>query len=148
MSAAVKSVPCLSAFEQKTKQPTTAELRRTLGPAADAWDALAEHISTTYSATVQQWNFSGAKFGWSMRLGTAKRVILYLIPQRGSFLVGIVLGGKAVAAAQRADLPTAIIEAIAQAPRYAEGTGIRVPVWSVSDLPAIEKLAALKMSTT
>ncbi len=73
-------------------------------------------------------------------------MILYLIPQAGQFLVGIVLGGKAVDAAQNAGLPAAVLAAIAAAPRYAEGTGLRLPIAGEQDLPPVEILTALKMA--
>jgi hypothetical protein len=146
MRAPAKKVESLSAFADKTSAPTEAELHRTLGPAATAWNHLVSHVHSTYSQAAEQWNFAGANYGWSLRLWSAERVILYLIPQTGQFLVGIVLGGKAVAAAQTADLPAAVVAAIAKAPRYAEGTGLRLPVADESQLPPIQLLAALKMA--
>jgi hypothetical protein len=104
-------------------------------------------ISGAYPPIVEQWSFASARFGWSLRLKKADRVVLYLIPQSGRFLVGIVLGAKAVAAAQGADLPRAVLRAIAEAPRYAEGTGIRLPVASDSQLASIRRLAELKMAS-
>jgi hypothetical protein len=136
----------LSAFGDKAGPPTAGELQRTLGPAGAAWSKLAKYVEKTYGPAVEQWNFAGAKFGWSLRLRKAERVILYLIPQAGQFLVGIVLGGKAVDAAQSAGLPAAVLAAIAAAPRYAEGTGLRLPIAGEQDLPPVEILTALKMA--
>ena len=146
MRAPVKKVESLSAFGDKSSAPTEVELHRTLGPAATAWSQLVNHVHNTYSQAAEQWNFAGAKYGWSLRLKSADRVILYLIPQVGQFLVGIVLGGKAVAAAHTADLPAAIVAALAEAPRHVEGTGLRLPVADESQLPPIQTLAALKMA--
>jgi hypothetical protein len=146
MPAPEKISRSLSAFGDKASPPTTAELKGALGHAASAWNALVLQIGSAYSPIVEQWNFAGAKFGWSLRLKKADRVVLYLIPQSGRFLVGIVLGAKAVTAAQDADLPRAVLRAIAEAPRYAEGTGIRLPVEDLSQLAPIQVLAALKMA--
>lgn len=136
----------LSAFGDKASPPHAAELQRVLGQAAPAWAKLAQHVDRTYGPAVEQWNFAGAKFGWSLRLRTADRVILYLIPQAGQFLVGIVLGAKAVDAARSAGLPDPVRAAIAAAPRYAEGTGLRLPIAGERDLPPVEILTALKMA--
>jgi hypothetical protein len=136
----------LSAFGDKSSPPSAGELQRMLGQAASAWAKLAQHVERTYGPAVEQWNFAGAKFGWSLRLRKADRVILYLIPQAGQFLVGIVLGARAVDAAQSAGLASPILAAIATAPRYAEGTGLRLPIAGERDLPAVETLAALKMT--
>jgi hypothetical protein len=146
MRAPAKKVESLSAFGDKASAPTEAELDRALGKSATAWNQLVDHIHSTYSQVASQWNFAGAKYGWSLRLKSADRVILYLIPQGGHFLVGIALGAKAVAAAQTARLPASTVDAIANAPRYAEGTGLRLPVADESQLAPIQTLAALKMA--
>jgi hypothetical protein len=146
MPASAKTPRSLSAFANKASPPTTADLKVALGKAAAAWEALVLQIRGAYSPIVEQWNFASAKFGWSLRLRKGDRVVLYLIPQTGRFLVGIVLGAKAVAAALDADLPRTVRRAIAEAPRYAEGTGIRLPVEDNSQLASIQTLAALKMA--
>ena len=138
--------PSLSVFGDPASPPTAAELHRVLGPARRAWERLAQHVGQTYGPVVEQWSFAGAKFGWSLRLRKTDRVILYLIPQAGQFLVGIVLGGKAVAAAQSSGLPAPVLAAIAAAPRYAEGTGLRLPIAGEGDLAPVETLTALKMA--
>lgn len=138
--------PSLSAFGEKASPPTAVELQRLLGPAGPAWTKLAHHVDQTYAPATEQWNFAGARFGWSLRLRQRDRVILYLIPQAGQFLVGVVLGAQAVAAAQSAGLPADVVAAIAAAPCHAEGTGLRLPVRGEQDLPAVEILAALKMA--
>jgi hypothetical protein len=146
MAAATTKQESLSAFGDKTAPPTPAELRRALGSAASAWSGLVTHIHATYGPVVEQWHFASARFGWSFRIGKPGRVILYLIPQTGRFLVGIVLGDRAVAAARSARLPARVLDLIAAAPRYAEGTGLRLPVSRASELASIRKLAALKMA--
>ena len=146
MAASVKKQESLSVFGDETTAPTDSELHRALGSAASAWSELVTHISVTYGPTVEQWHFAGARFGWSFRVGKPGRVILYLIPQAGRFLVGIVLGARAIAAARSARLPARVLDLLASAPRYAEGTGVRLPVSKVGDLASIRKLAALKMA--
>lgn len=89
----------LSVFGDKSNPPTEDDLRRALGPAASAWDELVARIHHDHAPAAERWNFAGARFGWSLRLCRGDRVVLYLIPQAGRFLVGIVLGAKAVAAA-------------------------------------------------
>lgn len=135
----------LSAFGDKGAPPTENELFRTLAGAAPLWRSLVARVTATCPKVTEQWNFAGAKFGWSMRLRSKDRIVLYLIPQAGQVLVGIVLGPRAVAAAADADLPAAVRTALAAAPRYAEGTGVRLPVSSPEGLPAIFTLVALKV---
>ena len=146
MSTLAENPECLSTFSDKTACPSDSDLRRALGPAASLWSDLVTHINETYEPVTPEWNFGGAKFGWSLRLRKPDRVILYLTPQIDSFLVGIVLGAKAVTAAQNARLPARVQKTIAEARRYAEGTGARFHVARAGDLPSIKKLTALKMA--
>ena len=146
MSARAEKPASLSAFSDKTARPSETDLRRALGPAASPWSGLVTHITEIYEPVIEEWNFGGAKYGWSLRLRKPDRVILYLIPQIDSFLVGIVLGAKAVTAARNARLPARVRDKIAEARRYAEGTGVRLHVARAGDLPSIKKLTALKMA--
>jgi hypothetical protein len=83
--------------------------------------------------------------GWSLRLKRGKQVVLYMTPQTGAFLAGIVLGEKAVRTAHESDVTRAVLTIIDRAPRYAEGRGIRIRVATRSDLRVVQQLAALKM---
>ena len=60
----------------------------------------------------------------------------------GSFQAALVLGDKAVKEASA--LPARVRRIIAEAPRYAEGTGVRVSVNGPEDVSAIKKLARIK----
>lgn len=74
-----------------------------------------------------------------------KRNILYLIPQHGMFLAGVVLGDRALSALRRDDLNPGTLALMDEAPRYAEATGLRVPVTSVSDCSEIEVIMEAKV---
>ena len=81
-----------------------------------------------------------------MRLKLKKRNILYMAPCKNCFRVAFILGDKAVKAARQIKLPQPILKAIDDAPRYPEGTGVRLIVKRMSDLPAIRKLAEVKLA--
>ncbi len=136
----------LSAFEDKSRAPQPEELKRVLGRSAQLWFDLVAQIESSFPGVTQQWNFAGQKFGWSLRLRQKERVILYMTPQPGSFLAGLVLGDKALRAAREAKLPVSIVKIIDNAPKYAEGTGIRIPVRSRTTAAAVVRLAACKMN--
>jgi hypothetical protein len=135
----------LSVFDDASHQPEPDELGTTLGHAAQLWDDLVAHVGSAYPPVTQHWNFAGAKYGWSLRLKRKDRVVLYMTPQSGSFLLGVVLGEKAAKAAHEAGAPGAVLALIDGAPRYAEGRGIRLTVTNGSDLAAAKALAELKM---
>jgi hypothetical protein len=67
-----------------------------------------------------------------------------MTPQHQQFLVSLVLGEKAIAATSASRLPAAVRDAIAAAPRYAEGTGVRMTVTNGRQLPALATLAQIK----
>jgi hypothetical protein len=134
----------LSAFEDTSHPPGAGELKRMLGKSAPLWDQLIAETREAHAPITEDWNFAGAKYGWSLRLKQRDRVVLYMTPQAGQFLLGVALGGKAVAAAD-ASVPASVRALIDDAPRYAEGRGIRFAVTKRADVAAAGHLAALKM---
>jgi hypothetical protein len=134
----------LSAFDDPAHAPGPAGLRKCLGDAAPLWAELVAHVAGNCPPLEEAWNFSGAKFGWSLRLKRGERVLLYLTPQEGRFLVGLVLGEKAVAAAAEKGLPPAVLALLDAAPRYAEGRGVRLTIAPGDDLETVRHLFALK----
>lgn len=136
----------LSAFEDREDPPGKESLARVLGKATAAWAALKAGASIS-GTLAEEWAFSASAAGWSLRLKDGKRVIVYMTPQKGRFLVSFALGEKAVAAARAAGLPSALLAAIDAAPRYAEGRGFRIAVHTAKDARAVAALAAIKRAT-
>jgi hypothetical protein len=60
--------------------------------------------------------------------------------------VALILGDKAVAAARQSNLAKSTLKLLDEAPRYPEGTGLRLMVKAQKDLAAIKKLALIKMA--
>lgn len=135
----------VNAFIGKTKAPTETEVATALGSTAALWKQLVGWMAE-HGAGESEWNSSGAKYGWALRLKVKKRNIVYLGPCDGCFRVAFALGDKAVAAARKSDLPKNTLKIIDEAPRYAEGTGVRLIVKAEKDLGAIKKLALIKMA--
>jgi hypothetical protein len=131
-----------NAFIGRTKPPTDDELSTELGAARALWDELL----TELALPIQEWNSYSPKAGWSLKLKLKKRTIVYLAPCRGSFRVAFVLGDKAVEAARQSKLPKAVMKIIDEAPRYPEGTGVRLEIAARKDLAAVKKLAAVKLA--
>ena len=137
----------LSPFDNKAHEPGPSELRKVLGPSAQLWNQLISTIAKTHTPIKEVWNYGGPKYGWALRLKQKDRVVLYLIPQTKHFLVGVVLGEKAVKAVRECGVPASIMELIDNARVYAEGRGIRIPITTKQDIEAVQKLASAKMST-
>ncbi len=134
----------LSALDDRSHEPTDDELRAALGKAHDAWTRLIATVAELAEPLTRVWGFTGASTGWGLRLRRKERVIVYMTPQSGRFLVSFALGEKAVAAAHRAKLPASILKTIEAAPRYAEGRGVRFEVASVRQVAALARLARIK----
>jgi hypothetical protein len=136
----------LSAFDDKSNQPRSGQLKETLGRSGALWDRLKGHLASEYQPLAEKWMFSGAKWGWSLQLKQKKRTILYMTPCKKHFLVGFALGEKAVNAAHESDLPASVLATIDSATKYAEGRGVRIEVRTKKDLENVKNLAVVKMA--
>jgi len=135
-----------SAFDDKSHQPTDKDIIEILGRSAKLWFDLKEQIRSGYPSVSEEWSFPGAKWGWSMRLRSKKRVVLYMTPQQKCFTVGMVFGDKAVKAAHDTDLPRPLLKELDAAPKYGEGRPLRIEIRTRSDLAPVAMLAAIKMA--
>ncbi|HSL22024.1 MAG TPA: DUF3788 domain-containing protein [Vicinamibacterales bacterium] len=136
----------LSAFGDKSVPPAEPALRKTLGRTAALWMDLKRDLAAAHGPLVEEWNFAGNAYGWSLRLKQKKRAIVYMTPCDGYFLASLALGEKACAAARDQGLPAPLLAIIDAAPKYAEGRGIRIPVRSRNDLRKVKDLAAVKVA--
>ena len=135
----------LNAFIGKSAPPTPEEVNAALGKAAGAWKALVDWLAEQ-GVTEHVWQSISPKYGWSLRLKLKKRTIVYFGPCDDCFRVAFVLGDRAVAAARRSDLPKGTLKLLAEAKKYAEGTGLRLTVKGTKDLNSIRKLAEIKLA--
>lgn len=136
----------LSAFDDKKSPPTASELQQMLGRTYTHWKKLIAHVASECAPVDESWNFAGAKWGWSLRLKRKKRTVLYMTPCRRHFLVGFVLGDRAVQAAHDEALPGPLLAEIDGARKYAEGRGVRIRIGTLRDLDNAKRLAAIKMA--
>jgi hypothetical protein len=134
-----------NAFIGKTTQPTAEEVIAVLGPTAAVWKELIDWFAEQ-KIVDQEWKSYSPKAGWSVRLKVKKRNIIYFAPCKGCFRVAFIFGDKAVAAARQANLSKSTLKLLDEAPRYPEGTGLRLTVKSSKDLAAIRKLALIKLA--
>ena len=68
------------------------------------------------------------------------------LPRARGFLAAFVFGDKALAAIRAGKFPPAVMELIASARKYAEGTGVRLEVKGPKDVDVVKKLAAIKVA--
>lgn len=133
-----------NAFIGRKTPPPEKEVAAALGPTVALWKGLLDWLEAQGIAGAE-WKSVSPKYGWGLRPTLKKRTILYLGPCEGCFRVSFVLGDKAVTAARSSDLPKSVLKAIAEAKRYAEGTGVRLFVRKSSDLASVRKLVEIKL---
>jgi hypothetical protein len=134
-----------NAFIGKAARPTDAELGQALGSAKPVWDRLIADLAAEHEVATQEWNSYSLKAGWALRLLRGKRTIVWMSPLEGCFRVAFILGDKAVAAARQSRLPARVLQLIDQALKYPEGTGLRMEIRGPKDIPAVKKLAVIKL---
>jgi hypothetical protein len=135
----------VSAFDNKSREPTNAELDETLGDAAALLKNIKEHLLDQFEELTHEWKFYGKKGGWTLAIKQKERRILYIIPHSEGFEVVVVLGKRAVQAAQRCALPANIQTAIENAREYVEGRTIRFDVSTSHAVAALKQLVEIKM---
>lgn len=135
----------INAFIGKASQPTPEEIEVALGSSAAAWYQFVDWIEHEKGVTTEEWKSDAPKYGWSLRLKKKDRTIVYLAPCAGCFRASFILGDRAMKAARHTRFPQKVAEAIAGAPHYGEGTGVRLVVKKPTDLPPIRTLAEIKL---
>lgn len=136
-----------NAFIGKPKQPGENEVLAALGPTAKFWSQFIEWMAKEEGVAGQEWKgISVDKYGWNLRLKQRNRNIVYLGPGTGCFMVSFVLSDKALQVAKDAHLPETVVDALAAAPHYPEGNGVRLLVHRAGDMPAIRRIVAIKLA--
>ena len=134
-----------NAFINQKRAPNQEQLASALGPAKMIWDHIVAELVQEEKLDGQEWKSYSIKHGWSLHLTSKKRNIVYLSPCLGSFQIMFILGEKAMKTVRSCRWPQKIQKIIAEAPRYPEGTGIRIEGVGSRDIPSIKKLAKIKM---
>jgi hypothetical protein len=135
-----------NAFIGHTARPSPLEVATALGPSAATWTQFIDWLADVHNVLVHEWKSDSLRYGWSLRLKKKDRTIVYLAPCQGCFRVSFVLGSHAMEIVHQTNFPPNVAQAIAEAPHYAEGTGIRLIVHRPSDLLPIRTLAEIKLA--
>ena len=138
-------VSCLSVFEDKTVMPDEDMVSAVLGSSSSVWDELHGHIADNYPNVIGEWKHYGKAAGWTYKLLSKKRNLLFFVPMAAHFRLRIVLGKKASSCAQNDnELPDEIKESICAATPYAEGRSIDIDIDHREQLDAIKRLLRIK----
>ena len=131
--------------EQSANPPRRSLPVGALGEAKPVWDQLVKELARL-EVNGLEWRSYSPEAGWALRLKRKQRTIVWLAPCPGALRVAFILGDRAVEAARKSKLPARVTKALAAAPRYPEGTGLRIETRSARDLAAILRLAEIKLA--
>ena len=130
----------------KAQVPNDEELKKALGTSFDLWKSIRKYTLKNYPKALEEWNFPGAKNGWSFRIKDKKRAIVYLLPGDKNFRVALVYGEKATNQALSSNLSKEIKDVIETATVYAEGRGFRIEITDKKIIKDIEMLIDIKLA--
>jgi hypothetical protein len=135
-----------SIFMEKLVQPTPGDVEKTNPAGFHLWKELMDFIVANYPSIAEEWSHSGKNYGWSFRLRSKKRVVMYFTPLDNSFRVAFALGQAATDALLiNPTIPPELKKELLEAPVYMEGRGLRIEITSVEQLPIVKEIIKLKM---
>jgi hypothetical protein len=135
-----------SIFLDRESPPSDRQLEAALGTQSALWTELRAKLAAAFAPVSAKWSFSGKSHGWILQLRQKQRTILYLVPGQGSFVASFALSDKACEAARRSGLPARLLAIVDDAPKYAEGRGVRLEVRTKKAVANVEALASIKMA--
>ncbi|MDP4238280.1 MAG: DUF3788 domain-containing protein [Bacteroidota bacterium] len=135
-----------SIFMNKQVIPTHNDLAGALADTCDLWQRIVDYVHLKYPAAVDEWNYSGANYGWSFRTKDKKRAIIYLLPRDGYFKAAFVFGQKATDRILESQVSEAIKSELNSARIYAEGRGIRIEITDKTVIKDIKALIDIKIA--
>jgi len=135
-----------SVFEDKATRPDDKMLAKALGKSNRLWQEIKKNLKVEYGELIEDWKFYGVKSGWILKTLRKKRNLFFFVPLEGSFQISFVFGDKAVAAAQKSELPQELITELKNARKYAEGRGLRIDVKNSADVEHIKTLVEIKVN--
>lgn len=136
----------ISIFTDKENIPTDSDLVSALGNTCNLWHRILDYVHSQYPDAKNEWNYPGAKYGWSFRIRDKKRAIIYLLPRNKYFKVAFVFGQKATDTILKSDISQDIRSELENARVYAEGRGIRIDIKNEEVLRDIHLLTDIKIA--
>ena len=134
----------VSIFDDKAVMPDDGMVAGVLAETYLLWSELKNYINSEYPNITEEWKHYGKTGGWTHKLISKKRNLLFLVPLDGCFRIRLVFGEKAAACIETAELPEEIKEAIRAATPYAEGRSIDIDINHSEQLETIKKLLKIK----
>ena len=139
------NVSCVSAFDNKAIIPDNEAVSAILGNAAPLWNELCAHVTENYPNITREWKHYGKAAGWTYKLLSKKRNLLFFVPREGTFRLRIVLGERGSACVETdSELPEEIKKAFRDATPYTEGRSIDIDIKQHEQLDTLKRLLKIK----
>lgn len=136
-----------SVFKDKAIQPSLLDVEKSLPGSFPHWKILIDFIYENYPDIKEEWTYSGKNYGWSFRLRSKKRVVMYFSPLQDCLRVGFALGQAATdAILSHSMVPSEIKIELMEAKAYREGRGLRIEVFTNDMIPIIKEIVVIKMN--
>jgi hypothetical protein len=135
----------ISIFTNKESVPTDENLKDVLGSLYSNWLEIRNYALQKYPKAMEEWNFTGKKYGWTFRIKDNKRAILYFLPREAYFEIAFVFGKKAYQKILNSQISSEIKKDIELARVYAEGRGIRIEIKDDIKINDIKTLIDIKL---
>ena len=132
-------------FNDKQVMPDEAALAAEIGETKEVLDRICSFIETETGQLTKEWKHYGQKSGWTLKLLSKKRNLLFVGPEEGYFIIAFVFGDRAVEAVVKSQLPEPIKNDLQNARKYAEGRGIRFEIRDDRDLDSVLQLIRIKI---
>jgi len=138
-------VSCLSAFGDKAITPDDGMVSAVLGDAAGIWEELISYVENNFPNITREWKHYGKAAGWTHKLISKKRNLLFFVPMTNCFRLRFVLGEKGCACVEAdSELPEKIKQAFRDATPYTEGRSIDIDINRRQQLETIKRLLEIK----
>lgn len=134
-----------SIFMEKDQMPSDQDLIDALGSSFKTWMELKNYLNTILDKPSEEWNYPGKKYGWSFRMKSKKRNIIYFLPRKNYFKVALIFGAKATDKVMQSDVSEIIKTELRNARVYAEGRGIRIDITDSNKMNDIKTLIQIKL---
>lgn len=132
-------------FNNKQVMPDEAALAAEIGETKEVLDRICRFIETETGQLAREWKHYGQKSGWTLKLLSKKRNLLFVGPEDGYFVIAFVFGDRAVEAVVKSQLPETIKNDLQNARKYAEGRGIRFEIRDGREFESVLQLIRIKL---
>jgi len=134
----------VSIFDSKAVMPDDSMVADVLADAYPLWEELQNHVRETYQNISGEWKHYGNASGWSYKLLSKKRNLLFFVPQSGCFRLRFVFGEKAIACVETSELSDEIKEAIRSSITCPAGLNFDLDVSRHEQLDTVKRLLKIK----